>query len=183
MDQKEERAYLRGQRSAWRTLLSQCIQELGYGDDLVAAKARWITEREAAVAMLREVCGEHGDNDWPNDLHLADVIEKHLARYLERRGILNDFDPRPRLDGFDPTIFVDRLRIMDRPTCSECPFWEPFRTPAGLCHRYPPNMVPHDLTSKVRIAEFPEMQPSEWCGEHPDFPAYIASLKASRPSP
>ncbi len=32
-------------------------------------------------AMLRYVCGEVGDNDWPDTLHLADVIEKHLFRH------------------------------------------------------------------------------------------------------
>lgn len=48
-----------------------------------ADEARWLSEREQAVAMLRQVCEVHGDNDWPDDLHLADVIEKHLDRHLE----------------------------------------------------------------------------------------------------
>jgi hypothetical protein len=30
--------------------------------------------------MLRLECAEFDDNDWPDDLHLADVVEKHLAR-------------------------------------------------------------------------------------------------------
>ena len=33
--------------------------------------------------MLRQVCAKYGDNDWPDNLHLADVIEKHLLRNLE----------------------------------------------------------------------------------------------------
>jgi hypothetical protein len=40
------------------------------------------TERQDVVRQLREVCGDYGDNDWPDNLHLGDVIEKHLARNL-----------------------------------------------------------------------------------------------------
>lgn len=39
-------------------------------------------ERDATVKMLRDVCADFGDNDWADELHLADVIEKHLARHL-----------------------------------------------------------------------------------------------------
>lgn len=48
----------------------------------MAAGAAWILEREATVAQLRQVCDDFGDNEWPDGLHLADVIEKHLARHL-----------------------------------------------------------------------------------------------------
>jgi hypothetical protein len=78
----DEASYLRGQRSAWRALLSQCLNELGYGKDPDARKAGWITEREAAIAMLRMACDEFGDNDWDESLHLADIIEKHLYKHL-----------------------------------------------------------------------------------------------------
>lgn len=44
---------------------------------------RMMKERSAAVDALRELCGEYGDNDWDSDLHLADVIEKHLRRHLD----------------------------------------------------------------------------------------------------
>lgn len=40
------------------------------------------SERADVVAKLREFCGERGDNDWPDNLHLGDVIEKHLMRYV-----------------------------------------------------------------------------------------------------
>ena len=42
----------------------------------------WLQEREIAIIVLRRLCAEHGDNDWPDELHLADVIEKHLANHL-----------------------------------------------------------------------------------------------------
>jgi predicted secreted protein len=47
---------------------------------------QWRLERNAAVAMLRQVCDEHGDNAWLDRLNLADVIEKHLWRHLEAKG-------------------------------------------------------------------------------------------------
>ena len=45
---------------------------------------KWPEERTAVVALLREICQDHGDNDWPDNLHLYDVIDKHLLRHIER---------------------------------------------------------------------------------------------------
>ncbi len=39
-------------------------------------------ERADAVRVLRGLCQEFGDNDWPDNLHLGDVIEKHLGKHL-----------------------------------------------------------------------------------------------------
>lgn len=72
--------YQRGQRQVWLNILRQAVNALGYEEGEALA---WILEREQAIAMLRTLCAEHGDNDWPDDLHLADVIDKHLGRYLE----------------------------------------------------------------------------------------------------
>lgn len=87
MTEKEERAYQAGRRAAFRRMLQTALGELGY-DSPEAAQSDWIIEREQAIAQLRELCATHGDNDWPDDLNLADVIEKHLADYLyqERTG-------------------------------------------------------------------------------------------------
>lgn len=71
-------------RAAWSRMLQECVRELGY-DDPEAQKTRWILERGAAIAQLRDLCGRFGDNEWPDNLHLADVIEKHLGRYLSER--------------------------------------------------------------------------------------------------
>lgn len=84
-DERQERNeawWVAGDRAAWKTMLELCLKHLGY-DDPESMKLAWISEREAAVAMLREVCEWHGDNEWGNNLHLADVIEKHLYRHLE----------------------------------------------------------------------------------------------------
>lgn len=77
-----EQDYERGRRAALIGVLGECLCQLGY-EDPEAQKIAWIKEREATVAALRSVCEDHGDNDWDDDLHLADVIEKHLSRHLE----------------------------------------------------------------------------------------------------
>lgn len=82
MTDSEETAYLQGQRAAWLSVLRKALHELGYDDAKVKAYG-WIVEREEAVQKLRELCREHGDNEWPDDLYLADIIENHLADYLD----------------------------------------------------------------------------------------------------
>lgn len=82
VDEQRDLTYSRGRRMAWLFMLQKCCHELGY-DDLEVAKAGWIGERELAISALRDVCEEFGDNDWPDDLALSDVIEKHLHRYLD----------------------------------------------------------------------------------------------------
>ena len=77
-----DRHYSHGSDRAWLQMLAVCLKALGY-ENTEAARARWILERADAVLMLRSVCSEFGDNDWPSDLHLSDVIEKHLWRALE----------------------------------------------------------------------------------------------------
>ena len=81
MDEKEELAYKQGSRTTWSQILQECLMQLGY-DDQVVQRANYITEREGAITQLRELCRYFGDNDWDENLHLADIIEKHLARHL-----------------------------------------------------------------------------------------------------
>lgn len=79
--ERDEMNYVRGERSALTRMLAHVLGQLGV-DATEAAHARWIIEREETVAKLREVCADFGDNDWPDNLHLGDAIEKHLARAL-----------------------------------------------------------------------------------------------------
>jgi hypothetical protein len=81
MDEKAEAAYRDGQRYVWRSMIAAAAQHLGITDP-DAARLAWVVERGETVALLRRLCEDLGDNDWPDDLHLADVIEKHLARHL-----------------------------------------------------------------------------------------------------
>ena len=85
MTEAEERAYVRGERIAYARILAQCARELD-ADDPLRKATRLIQEHEEVIAMLREMCAEWGDNDWPDDLWLPDIIEKHLWRNLEARN-------------------------------------------------------------------------------------------------
>lgn len=83
MNAKEEQAWQRGRKSAFRSIVGEAAREMtGKGMKLAAAMMQLHDTREA----LRRVCEDHGDNDWSDDLHLADVIEKHLARHLDSKA-------------------------------------------------------------------------------------------------
>jgi len=53
---------------------------MSFLEEVMQERDRLRAERAAAVEMLRIECAEYDDNDWPSTLHLADIIEKHLAR-------------------------------------------------------------------------------------------------------
>ena len=77
-----EQDYITGSRAAWLAMLQTCLHNLDV-DDVAAGQAQWVSEREQTVAMLRQVCEQHGDNDWAETLHLADVVDNHLMKHLE----------------------------------------------------------------------------------------------------
>lgn len=80
----EEIEYQIGYKQAWLLMLKQCIKSLGYEEkEPDEIKAAWIQEREETILVLRNLCSEYGDNNWPDDLHLRDVIQKHLVDYLK----------------------------------------------------------------------------------------------------
>jgi len=82
MTEAEAAAYLEGSQVAWTMTLRECLKHLDIGGNLEARYAALAAERRATIAALRGVCEEYGDNDWSDDLHLADVVEKHLHRNL-----------------------------------------------------------------------------------------------------
>ncbi len=70
MTDKEERAYIRGETAAYRTILGECLRRFPEGK-----KESWRLERADAVAALRSLCDDLGwENDWADNTHLADVI-------------------------------------------------------------------------------------------------------------
>lgn len=80
-----EQSYLEGQKAVYSSLLNECLRNLSNDQTASISIARLVSERADAIAVLRDLCEEFGDNDWPDDLHLADIIEKHLGRALRRR--------------------------------------------------------------------------------------------------
>jgi hypothetical protein len=68
----------------------------------------WSNERSSALARLREAGEAAGDNDWPDDLHLGDAIEKHLNLHAPGLAVFNmQADSPPRVG--------DQLRFISGP--------------------------------------------------------------------
>lgn len=84
MTEKEELAYIEGQQTIWRVMLRKCIAHLipQYDEPGDKQLALLVAERSEAIAILRNLCEEFGDNDWDEDLYLADIIDKHLGKHL-----------------------------------------------------------------------------------------------------
>lgn len=77
-----EESYNEGKRRALINLarhlcreLADCEQDPSIHRRVLALEA----ERLEVVSCLRRLCAEYGDNDWPDDLHIVDVIERHVA--------------------------------------------------------------------------------------------------------
>ncbi len=81
-----EGGYIEGRRRAYIDMLHAAAKGLGY-DEPLAKLAALITEREEAIAKLRQVCADFGDNTWTDDLHLADIIESGLTRSLNEARV------------------------------------------------------------------------------------------------
>ncbi len=77
---------------------------------------------------------------------------------------------------------------MEQPTCKTCPYWEHDNEneyPKGLCKRHAPQALPcsrEAVWTGYPFASWTETESTEWCGEHPDFPAYLESLKPQPPN-
>lgn len=70
--------YISGYQAAWRQILGLAMQNLE-GD---FTKERLLQERSETISVLREICEAHGDNDWPDNLYIPDILRKHLEEYL-----------------------------------------------------------------------------------------------------
>lgn len=81
-----ERGYITGITCARLYLLGHLLREL-YADEVESPEvtiARLRVQLDTARMAIRAACEEFGDNDWPDDLHLGDAVEKHLLTYLRR---------------------------------------------------------------------------------------------------
>ena len=74
---------------------------------------------------------------------------------------------------------------MDKPRCKTCPYWdelppvEESTEEAGVCLRFPP-VIPafeDQADGAVYQGTQPWTYPTDTCGEHPEFSAYITSMK------
>ncbi len=79
----DERSYQQGSQGVWQQLLSLALQNLsGTGEHL--SRTEMMQERTMVVQTLRSICEEYGDNDWDDDLHLTDVLNKHLLPCIQQ---------------------------------------------------------------------------------------------------
>lgn len=81
----DERKWIDGNRAAFRHVMQHAMGELiSLG---VPAKelehVGLLAEHEAVRQALRFACAEYGDNDWPDNLSLVDVVNKHLLPHLD----------------------------------------------------------------------------------------------------
>lgn len=71
--------------------------------------------------------------------------------------------------------------MMERPTCKTCPYFHaiPREEEFGFCRRQSPRpqMLLEEIDDEGRIPVWPEVLMAEWCGEHPDFPAWISASR------
>ena len=80
---KSERDYASGRRALATRIARELLPDLG---TLTEARIfKLAIERAEAVTALRTLCAELGCNDWPDELSLADVIEKHLGRAVRNK--------------------------------------------------------------------------------------------------
>lgn len=80
-EEKLEQRWLAGNQAAYRAILLECARHLG--GDPQAQAAALVAERVDAIASLRRLCNEWSIPDnWPDDLHLADIIDKHITPYV-----------------------------------------------------------------------------------------------------
>lgn len=80
--------------------------------------------------------------------------------------------------------------MSEQPKCAACPYWQrgwwELTNGWGACKRGRPELssvggvnVASSLIPEI-AGSFPATYNTEWCGEHPDFPAYLAALRAAK---
>ena len=79
MTEAEEVAYMQGVAQRNREILGILIRELPEDERTTDG---WRIERMDAISTLRSLCRDFGDNNWPDNLAISDIIEQHLVDYL-----------------------------------------------------------------------------------------------------
>lgn len=81
-ESQTEVAYDVGRRQAGMEILSAVLNCVGRPE---RTKDDWRLERARIVNRLRDICHDHGDNDWDEEDSLEDVLERHLWDHLEAK--------------------------------------------------------------------------------------------------
>ncbi len=78
MNESQEKLYIEGEANALKQIIVHCQDKLrGLGVELKTSE-QFSPERIDIIKTLRSLCEDHGDNDWAEDLHISDILDKHL---------------------------------------------------------------------------------------------------------
>jgi hypothetical protein len=83
--------YENGVHDAFLTILRAILPHLPKGEE--ATKAELLAERQETIRALRNVCAYFGDNSWPDNLYIPDIIDKYLYTPLADRQEDHAQDP------------------------------------------------------------------------------------------
>lgn len=78
-EEREDAAYLQGEEAVARSMLRALMVYLK-SPQLDLARAN--IELSATRSALRELSKQLGCDDWPDSLHLADVVRKYIGRSI-----------------------------------------------------------------------------------------------------
>lgn len=68
----------------------------------------------------------------------------------------------------------------ERPTCATCPYWVRLDSHVGECHAGHPTRYAFGIwAGQSSSCAWPKPESTEWCGQHPDMPAWIKATQAS----
>ena len=115
MNEKEERAYLRGEQALARTVIRDMVRCLDPNDPLRDTEVM-SSELASARDAVRDLCDEMGI-EIPDRLHLGDLVTKYLAPpALAARGadewIEIPPEPKVRPNGPAPTYPYDNTPVL-----------------------------------------------------------------------
>ena len=190
-DDNISKIYQSGQQSVWKDLLQLALRNLPE-----AKPESYRMERLDTISWLRTRCELYGDNDWPDDLHLADVVaEACKAERLESVGFLGTTFAMSRSFSSEISIFlISPSRILAEVTASVARsaatiepstiFDELTESPASFARvTLPSVMVVYWFFSPCKVAtEFSSLRAtsvSSWGGEAPGKAALMVMVGSS----
>lgn len=132
VEEMKERWFSESRNRAFGTVLNFLLQQLG--QDVRPSRESLLLERQEAILALRDLCDEIGDNDWPEDLHLADIIAKHVfTDSLQNNKTVNWYGQPPIGEEFEPIECKHNCRqpkgwvrglVCDRHSCDK---WKSYK--------------------------------------------------------
>ena len=83
MNEAQTKLYIEGETNALKEIIVNCQHKLrGLGVELKTSE-QFSPERVDIIKTLRSLCDEHGNNDWDENLHISDILNKHLNLFVE----------------------------------------------------------------------------------------------------